>query len=84
MAPNNIMNRLSRVKLCTGVENGRKQRIEEESWKQQLTQLYVVAQYTDFDLAHQNIVSTYFLLFNQAQFPQLLKMMKSYAGTTEV
>ena len=43
-----------------------------------------MAQYADFNLAHQNIVSTDFLLFNQPQLPQLFKMMKSNAWATEV
>jgi len=43
-----------------------------------------MAQHADFNLTHKNIVPTDFLLFNQPQFPQLLKMMKSNAGATEV
>ncbi len=66
------------------VEYGRKQRVEEEAWKQKLAKFYVVAKNTDFDFTHQNIMATDFLLFNQTQLPQLLKMVKSYAGAAKV
>ncbi len=61
-----------------------KQRIEKVPWKQQLTQLYIMLQYANLNLTNQNVMSADFLLLHQPQFPQLLKMVKSDAGTAKM
>ena len=43
-----------------------------------------MAKDTDFYLSNQNVVAADFLFFNQTQFPQLFKMVKSDAGAAKM
>ncbi len=43
-----------------------------------------MAKHTYLDLADQRIAAAHVLLLHKSQFPQLLKMMLRYTGTTEV
>ena len=74
----NYNQQVSRIKY--GWEQG----VEEEAWKQQLAQLYIMPKDTDFYLTNQHVVAANILLFNQAQLPQLFKMMKSDAGAAKM
>ena len=66
------------------IEHGWEQGVKEEPWKQQLSQLDVVAEHPNFYLTHQNVVSADFLLFNQTQLPQLFKVMECDAWAAEM
>ena len=68
----------------SGVEHGWEQGVEEEARKQEFSQLHIVPKHADFYLTNQHVVAADILLFNQAQFPQPLQMMKSNAGATKM
>jgi hypothetical protein len=65
------------------IQCGGENRIEEISWKKNLSQFDEVSENTYFDFTNQRVAPAYIQFLHQTQLAQLLKMMLRHAWATE-